>query len=173
MFKPLSVFVLIASVIVATNCGGKKAQERAVQKAIEDSIKKQSGGKAKVDLSKGQITIKDKQGEMTMTQGGGAQLPDGFPNDVPVYPGAAITMSAKQPKAFMVMLTSKDDKKKVADTYKSTLKAQGWEEGSSMDMGDVTSLEYKKEKEKRTLVIGISKDNAGSRITLNVEKQAE
>jgi hypothetical protein len=166
------VLVLIGTVLVFTNCG-KKAKDKAIEKAVEKAIEKQSGGKAKVDLSKGQVTIKDEKGQMTMTQGGGAQLPDGFPKDVLVYAGASITVSAKQPNAFMLVLTSKDDKKKVAETYKSTLKSQGWEEATAMDMGDVTTMEYKKEKEKRTLVISIAKSDNQTQITLNVETEKQ
>jgi len=172
MVKVVSVLVLCLAVAVVAGCR-KKSQEQAMNKAIEKAIEKQSGGKAKVDLSKGQMTFKDKEGQVTVSQGGGAQLPDGFPKDVLIHKGAAITIASKQPNVFSVVLTSKDDKSKIVDAYKSSLKSQGWEEASSMDMGDVTTFEYKKEKENRTLVVNVTKESDKTQITLIVETRKE
>jgi len=170
MRRVLSVLLAVGLVSVTANCG-KKAEERAAEKAIEKAIEKQSGGKAKVDLSKGQVTIRDKEGQATFTEKGGAQLPEGFPADVPVYKGAAIVMSSKQQKSFTLMLTAGDDRKKVAETYKSAMKSQGWEEETTVDVGEALSLQYKKDK--RTVGINISQADDKTQIVLivNAEEQ--
>jgi len=166
MARTLSILVLIASVCVLTNCG-KKAEERAIEKRIE----KQSGGKVKADLSKGQITIKDKEGETVIAQGGGAKVPDGFPKDVLVYKNAAVTASVKQKNMFMLSLAAKDDMNKIAEAYKSSMKSQGWEEGMVMNMPDAVALQYKKGK--RNASISINKEGDKAAIVLHVETEEE
>lgn len=170
MFRMLSVLVLISTAVFLTSCG-KKAKEEAASRAIEKAIEKQTGGKAKVDLSKGKVTIKDKEGELTMAQGGGADLPEGFPKDVLAYKGAQVMLAVKQANSMSVVLETKDDLKTVEEAYKTSMKAQGWEEETAMTMPEGVMHHYKKANRKASVTI--NKDPGKSRITLIVESEKE
>lgn len=164
MIKTLAALLLIASVALTASCR-KKADERAIEKAIE----KQSGGKVKADISKGQVTFKSKEGEMTITSGGGAKVPEGFPKDVLVYRGAEVLMSAKERDSFTVMLTTGDNSETVAEAYKKAMKSEGWEEETSLQTPQGVGLTYKKEK--RIAIVNITKDDKKTQISLHVSTE--
>ncbi|NMC27643.1 MAG: hypothetical protein GYA42_05795 [Syntrophomonadaceae bacterium] len=88
MSKKLLTLVLavIAVLTFSAFLGGcEKAAEKATEKAIEQS----SGGDAKVDLDKNQVTIKTDQG--TTTVGETTQWPSKMPADVPKFKYGKIT----------------------------------------------------------------------------------
>jgi len=170
MFRMLSVVVLSLTAVFLANCG-KKADEKAASRAIEKAIAKQTGGKAKVDLSKGEISIKSKEGEMTMAQGGGVELPPDFPKDVLAYKGSQVTLTAKQTDGMSVVLETTDDSKTVESAYKSGMKALGWAEEMTMAVPEGVMYHYKKGS--RTAMVTINKDPKKTRITLIVQLEKE
>jgi len=159
--------MIALSAVLVAGCGGKKAAEKAAERAIE----KQSGGKVKADISKGKVTIKDEKGATTFAAEGGAELPDGFPKDVLVYKGAVIVMSSKQQNTFTLMLHTKDDAKQIAEAYKTSMKSQGWEEKNMINIEGNVTIQYAKEKEKRQATVSVSKSDDQAQITLIVEKE--
>ena len=176
MIRKLSVLILIISMCLLISCGGR---ERAAERAVEEAIEKESGEKVDVDISgdsvkirgekiqmdmskgEGEIKFKGEDGEeakFAMSEKGVVDLPDGFPKDVYIYKGAAIKMSGKQEKSFMVTLETDDDMKRVVNEYKDKMKANGWEEAMSMDMGQQTMLQFKKE-DRTTAITIATQDN--------------
>jgi len=170
MSKMSFLCIMIAAAFLATACG-KKAEERRAERAVEKAIAKETGGKVKADLSKDKVQIKTEKGEVTITEAGGAEVPEGFPKDVLVYRGASVMMSAKEQNTLMVWLESKDDLKKVVETYKENMKSQGWEEKSAMSLPAQVSLQY--EKDKRTVSISVTKEDDKSRIQIVVVTEEE
>ena len=79
-------------------------------------------------------TLKTEGGGPSMAFGKGAKAPDGFPKDIPIYPGAEIQMSSADPasKTFVVQALSADAVDKVAEYYKKEMKSQGWNEGDGV-----------------------------------------
>lgn len=169
--------LMIAAILVLGGCGkkndeakAKKAQEKKMEKAIEKS----SGGKANVDLSKGKMTIQTKEGEKMEIAGSGAgvKLPDDFPKDVLVYKGAKVDTSLKTGDATQVMLSTTDATDKVAETYKAEMKKSGWEEKTSMQMPEMTMLQYAKDQ--RTVTVQVmTGDDKGTKVVLTVTKEKE
>jgi len=130
----LAIFMLF-SVSGCFNLGQKVAEkitEEAVEKAIESE-----GGEAEVDIGEEGVSIKTDEGEMTY--GGGAELPEGFPKVVPVYPDMQIVSSWKatddEKESFSVSGIIGDSGKKIFDWYKSQL--SNWDtEESEVTSGD-------------------------------------
>ncbi|HUW59670.1 MAG TPA: hypothetical protein VMZ06_01590 [Candidatus Bathyarchaeia archaeon] len=79
-------------------------------------------------------TMKTEGGGPSMASGKGAKIPDGFPKDIPIYPGAEIQMVSADPasKTFVVQALSADTVDKVAEYYKKEMKAQGWNQGDGV-----------------------------------------
>jgi hypothetical protein len=104
----------------------EKVSEEAVEKAIEENIEAK-GGEAEVEVSEGETTIKTNEGEVTVGQG--TELPDGFPDVVPIYSNMEITSSWKGTEdgkaTFSVSALTSDPGSTVFDWYKSKL--GGWE----------------------------------------------
>ncbi len=129
--KKLITLTLIISMAVflsfsASGCfnAGQKIAEKITEENIEKSIESE-GGEADVDISEDQVSIKTDEGEMTIGQG--AELPEGFPEAVPVYP-MEISSSWKSVEdgkdTFSVSGLTADSEEAVFNWYKSEL--GGW-----------------------------------------------
>jgi len=97
--------------------------------------KGEDGGTVSTYSSDGETyTLKTEGGGPSMASGKGAKAPDGFPKDIPIYPGAEIQMSSADPasKTFVVQALSADAVDKVAEYYKKEMKSQGWNEGDGV-----------------------------------------
>jgi len=116
--KKLVVIGLVLSfVVVSSGCSwiGKKAVEETTG--------------VSVDKDNESVKVKTKEGEAEI-QAGENKLPDGFPEDFPIYEDAKITSSSKisteQGTSFTVQLETDDDKSTVADYYKNALPDSGY-----------------------------------------------
>ena len=84
------IAIVCAAALTGAGCG-KKISEKIMEKAIEAN----QGGKAKVDISNGAMTIKTKDGEFVAGQGAAVKLPADFPADVFLYKGAKPVVTMK------------------------------------------------------------------------------
>lgn len=158
---------VIAVAVVLTGCGGKVAEEistKAVEKAVEKNLSA-DGEKVDVDLdAEGDsfsMTVSGGDGQTQMTMGAQAKVPDGFPKDVPLYPGMAMqmAMSGGAENAFSLQATTKDSLDKVAAYYKAQAEKQGWSEEMSMNQGGdqpMKMLNYSKEGRVINLVLAVA-----------------
>lgn len=104
----LTVSMLLV-LLLASGCFGQNIAERIAEEAIEKAIEEDNGENVDVSLDDDGITIKGEDGEVSIsaddetveiksddgefTIGSGAELPEGFPGNVPVYPDMEITTS--------------------------------------------------------------------------------
>jgi hypothetical protein len=137
-------FIMFAAVMVMFGCG-KKAEEKAAEKMAEKAIESSMGGNAEVDIEKDGLRIKTGEGEMTVTSGDSAKLPDDFPEDVYLYKGAKLKTAMKLPEGFNLMFQTKDDPSKVSEAYLDGMEAKGWSKETSMDMGGRKMMVFKKD----------------------------
>jgi hypothetical protein len=160
MLKAFVMALVVTGLMAAGGC--RKASERIAEKMAEKAIEKNGGGKANVDISDGKISVKTKEGEMVATSGGSASIPSDFPKDVLVLKDAKLLATVKVPDGFSVTMESKDAPENIVKKYAAEMKANGWTEQASVDMGSGTMISYNKEKENRTTTVMVSK---GDKIT--------
>jgi len=161
---------LIVGVTLALSGCGKKAPERAAEKAIEQSMRDSGAQNAHVDISSGNMKLTSDDGEMEIAaEGGSASIPADFPKDVFVDTKAKVQMSMKTPEGFVLTLVSKGSLADTAKAYDDHIKAQGWKQDANMDMGNVHTLVYKKGD--RGLTVLASSDDSNE-ITINVTVEA-
>src|SRR4030042_4852014 len=86
------VVVMSLAIFMLFSGSGCKGTEESVEAAIEEAIESE-GGDAEVDISEGETTITTDEGEMTI--GEGTDLPDGFPDTIPMYANMVIPKSWK------------------------------------------------------------------------------
>lgn len=87
-----------------------------------------------VNVNNGGVTIQGKDGN-SASIGSNAQIPNGFPSDVPIYKPSDVVASSKSNGSYGVSLLTSDSLQKVSDYYSSELPKQGWQ--SSEDTGQL------------------------------------
>ncbi len=117
MLGTLLVAVLVlSSMFMLAGCS--RLTETATKKAVEKSTG------VSVDEEEGKVKVRTKEGEAEL-EAGENKLPDGFPDDFPIYKGAKVASSTKmtldQGTSYTVQLEAKESVSTVADYYKEAL----------------------------------------------------
>lgn len=170
----MTLFLAIAIVVIATGASGcnpfqKKATEKSIEKAIEES----SGENVKVDIDNETTTFTTDEGSTVV---GSGSLPDNFPEDVPIYPDTTITFShvgsGDEESSASTTLETKDSQEKVTSWYKEEIAKNGWTIESTDNWGvnadQYTS--YTASKNDRELSIGVSVADDLTLVTISVYK---
>ena len=188
--------VLLALCLVL-GCGGEAIEEEAVSEPpapredVQAEMKRQdkdaytfqakSGTKELQLDAKGSgddsytMEVKGTEGEIKMSVGEGAKLPENLPTDVPTYPGMTVTLSQSmaEKEVFNIQGTSTDSFDKVAAQFKSDTAAKGWTEATALDQNlpgkEMKMLQYTKED--RTLSIMLNAQEGGTNITISTSKK--
>jgi hypothetical protein len=167
MRSSLPVVLLLGAALAVPSMGCKRLAERAAEKAEEKAIEKQTGGQVSINGEKGTLTIVTDAGAMTL--GETAKIPDDFPKNVPVYPGAAPKVAMKSAaggkETWSVIVETMDAKDKVVAYYKANM--SGFTVASTMDVGTGTMTVYQSPKLDVTLMTGAESGGKTS-ITLSV-----
>lgn len=124
-----SLVILGLAALLAGTTGCANIAEKAAEKAAEAAAEKATGGK--VDINKGGVTVKGKDGE-SASFGDSVEIPEDFPKDVPVYEGKVIG-AYTDGKTWTINLETKDAFAKVLKFYKTELEAKGWVMESNMN----------------------------------------
>ena len=112
------------------------------KKAIEGAIQQKTG----VDVSNvqnGKMTFTDSKTGAKVDIGGGS-VPDTFPKDFPLYPGAKVTSSLSgaqtgKSSGYWLTMTTSDSVDKVSAFYSSQLAANGWTLASTFTANGTTT----------------------------------
>ncbi|MEK8032450.1 hypothetical protein AACH06_16620 [Ideonella sp. DXS29W] len=171
-----TALALAGLALALTGCGkvSEIAGEKAAEKMMEAQIN-QNGGNAKVDLTKGGVTAEgtDEHGKAFKMEMGSAQLTEADVK-IPFYPGAKPSDNSGTRikngggEMMSIELHSSDSTKTVSTWYRDKLKTAG--EGkmvfdsSSEDNG--MSLSINDSKAHENVMVNVSADGDGSRITL-------
>jgi hypothetical protein len=151
MMRRMCFVLMLGIALIGMGCGRSKTRTVTGSNGEKYTVSEIGD---KVD-----VTYTGKSGEkvqVTTSEKGGS-LPDGFPKDVPVYPGAAINISSKTRDGIMVMLKCNESPEKIKKYYEKENKEQGWEENqNTVVMDKITLLGYKKDG--RTLTVTINAD---------------
>lgn len=139
--------VLAVLVLVSAGCGRKsKRDQAAAERMVEGAMRMATGQKTDVDVSGETVRFKSKDGDVVISGGKGGKLPKGFPKDIPSYKGAKVIQSAaRDALQFSVALQTDDKVAKVAEYYRSTMKAKGWTEEQVLDMPNRSIQSYTKD----------------------------
>jgi hypothetical protein len=143
--------LMLAIAVMGTGCGRSKSRTITGPNGEKYTVSEKSD---KLD-----VTFTGKSGEKIHVASGekGVALPDDFPKDVPVYPGATINFSSKTREGMLLMLKSTESPEKIKQYYEKETKQQGWEENeNTVAMDKITILGFKKGD--RTLTVTINTD---------------
>jgi hypothetical protein len=168
------VLLIVAGVVgsIAVKFFAKQIGLGALQSAIESKtgIKTNLSG-----LEEGKMTLTDKETGTTV-EVGSDKLPDNFPKDFPVYPGAKVTgvLSGSEKgvsTGVWVTFETNDSKDNVSAFYKENLKANGWEETAMYATSDTVTQSVRKGNVNGT--VGITQAEDGEQTEIVVMLAAE
>ena len=131
------------------------------------------GGTVKVTKSGSTTSVEvgGKDGKVTVASNEkGVALPDKFPADVPVMPGATVKMAVTVGENFSIHLGTPASQADVAKYYDENLKAKGWQVDPVASVGELTIVAAKKGE--RKLGINIVKEGSGSVLQLTVPRDS-
>jgi hypothetical protein len=103
-------------------------------------------------------------GAVSAEFGEDARIPDGFPDDVPVYPDARVVGGMVAGEGGMLTLQTGDDLEEVADFYGEKLAKEGWSLGPPIDLSDRRLLPF--EKGGRSGAVQISREASDTTILI-------
>lgn len=159
--KTIIIIVVAVIALVVLGLIGRMVQRRIAQGMAGSFLSAMTGGKVGVSTDKNKVTLKSDEGEFSFQEGG--KLPEEFPSDFPIYPGAKITSSwtssGDDAKGISVVWETNDSPDKVANYYKSSIESKGWKTTASFSSEGTTTYSF--EKGESTGFVGIAKGEEG------------
>jgi len=167
MKKLLIVISLILTLsLIIPFAGCARAGSKIAEDVIEKELEKASDSNIDLDLQEGGAVVKDEKGGETQI-GEDVNLPEGWPNDVPVYSDTNFSMSTKTKNGetdkneYAVWgIVTKGSAEEVYNWYKSEF--SGWEivtdQYTKSDDGDLAFLYMKSSAYEVSVTIGESED---------------
>lgn len=126
--KLLIIVAVLTVLIIGIASVGKALYGKMADGLYSSFASKLLGGKVTIDKEGEKLTLKDGDNKVTIESGG--KVPDGFPADFPLYPGAKVTGSwsttGEKGVGISVVLETSEELGKVNDYYKAELPKAGW-----------------------------------------------
>ena len=158
--KKTGLTALCVFVLLAFGCG----KETTVSTPAGPATVTQRGDATTIEMKSGKgekvnITASDK----------GVALPENFPGDIPLMPGAVVKMAMSTGDALSVQFSVKASQADAVKFYEENLKAKGWAIEGTMNMGASSMLSAKKGK--RECVLTVATDGGGSLVQVMVPSE--
>ena len=158
--KKISLTALCVFALLAFGCG----KETTVSTPTGQATVTQKGDATTIEMksSKGEkvnIAASDK----------GVALPENFPSDIPLMPGAVVKMAITTGGNLSVHFGVKASQADATRFYEENLKAKGWEIDATMKMGESSMVSAKKGK--RQCVLTVATEGAGSIVQVMVPSE--
>jgi hypothetical protein len=128
--------VLVA--LAACEDARDKLAEAAAEKAIEKVLEAKTGEDLSIDRSKDGLVVRSARGGEMRLGGQAGEVPEGWPSDVPAYPGAKILMSLKLEKGWTLSLETAASLDEVVQYYKQQLASM--EQKAAVDLAKSKTL---------------------------------
>lgn len=157
--------LLVASLLALTGVSGCATLAR---KAIEGATG------VSVDEDGTKVTVKGDDGTTTTLDMEGADLPKGYPKDVPVYEGtidSSWESSDGSQVTYVIAVKTKDPLDKVTAWYEKELKQGGWEIKSTFK--DKESAAFLAEKGELTFHLAAGVEDDGTMFTQTVAPKTQ
>lgn len=137
------------------------------ERVVEEAIEAETGGEADVDANSGTVTLRGEEGAVTFAgSDGGVELPDDFPDTIPVYPDALaiqyVSTGDGVQAGFRVDAAVGD----VRDWYLEQLEDKGWEIQMNAVTPDGGMLAAELEGETLSLMMGSEENETTIIVTL-------
>jgi hypothetical protein len=140
---------------------------------VKQGIESKTGVKIDTSGKNGALSLTDsKTGESVNI--GDQKIPDNFPKDFPIYPGAKPSGSLsgnnqkEQSQGFWIVLQSNDNLDKVKSFYADALTKNGWTIDNTMTINDMSTYTVKKGNLSGGVTVSRGKDDKQTTITVTL-----
>lgn len=144
--KLVMVLVVVAIILAGLYFLGRTLSRKIGEGIAGRLLSGISGKNVKVDNQGDKVTLTGEGGEVSFEAGG--DLPESFPKDFPVYPGARLVNSfsaeGEEGDGVSVVWESGDSFDKVSDFYRKKLQEDGWKVESTFEQKDSFTSSFKK-----------------------------
>lgn len=141
------ILVVLAVVLVGAYFVGRIITKKAGEFLAGRVLSGVTGGNVEVGKDGGKLTFEDSDGKVSFEEGG--KLPEGFPTDFPVYPGAKIvnsfTANTEGKDGMSVVWESSDSVGAVSGFYKTNLVSNGWKTTATFEQAGSMTTSFEKE----------------------------
>ena len=161
--KKNSLIALCVYALLALGCG----REQTVSTPSGDARITNKGDVTTIDMS---TSKGEKMSIVAGSDGKGVALPDKFPSDIPVMPGAIVKVAISTGDALSVHFSVKASQEAAAKFYEENLKAKGWEIEATMKMGASSMVSAKKGKRQCVLTV-VTEEGGGSIVQVMVPSE--
>lgn len=161
--------VAVAGALVLTSCSPGDLIDRAVEKGIEKGVEAATGTEIDFDDESGTVSLTTDEGEVTLG-GGGGELPDGFPDEIPLIDGeigGGMRLSEGETDGFMANVTVTGSIAEVYDNTTALLEGAGFIEIASSDMGGIRSVTYEPNGKISSLGVAFLEDDEGGVVNVS------
>lgn len=169
--KLVLFLAILAVIIVAAVVAGRFIYRRAKESVLGTFLSKTTGETVEVEEGGGKVTVTSEEGEFSFEEGG--ELPDNFPEDFPIYPGAKLTSSwtaqAEEKEGISLVWETSDSMEEVSEYYKEELASSGWKVGFSTEAEDTITMGFEKGDSSGFLGITTEEGKTIVSLTLGVE----
>jgi hypothetical protein len=167
--RALIVLPFLAALLAGLSSTGCR---RMREKAEEEAIERATGGKVHIDTAGQGVTVASPDGGASVAWGASAKVPDDFPKNVPIYPGASIKGSVstndRGKSGFVLTMDCSDTPDPVVTYYKTQL---GSSMKSTMDMSSGLGhmMTFQDEANKQVVNVVINGDERTHRTTISLQ----
>jgi len=163
MRNAITAIMLIAAAGLLVLAGCNRLAEKAGERVAERAMERATGEKVDVDVTKDGATItRDEDGSVT-TLGADAKLPAGWPDEVPVYPGAeliaATEVNEEGNQGFNLGLKTADAGEDVLAFYRDKMTAAGYKEQLSHTSDGMGTIHFASDE--WLLNVGVGREQDG------------
>jgi hypothetical protein len=156
----LSASVALCAGVLA--CGGDDTPTEPEAAPAAPAAEANAPRKEKKKAEQAEAPVLDETG-LSMSMGDEAAIPEDFPQDIPLYPGARPTATMSEDgEGTLVTFDIDDGPEKVYDFYQQKLADGGWEIASSASMGGQWMISALKGE--RAAHISIAGEGSGSQV---------
>jgi hypothetical protein len=166
--KKAPILIILAVVVVGAAILGGIFYRKAKDLVVGNVLSRRIGGVVDVEKDGEKVTVTSEEGEFSFEEEG--SLPDNFPSDFPIYPGAKLasswTASSDDTDGLSLIWKTDDSVSKVGNYYESELKDAGWTLSFTAETEDSTTFAF--EKDDVSGFIGITVEESKTVISLTL-----
>lgn len=131
-----------------------------------------------MDTAGKSMTLKDKETGAEINIGTEGKIPADFPKDFPIYPSAKVEGNIsgaenQAGKGFWLILSTTDEASKVTAFYEANLSKNGWNIGSTMNIGTSATWEISKGDMTGGLIVGEDDEKKGASIVITLSPKED
>lgn len=165
----IATALMVALLLGVALTGCSMAAEEATEALVESG----TGADVEIDDDGESVSIETEDGSIEISGGESATLPDGFPEDMPVYDGQIVmaqSVDTPEGTGYNVGIQTSDSEDDVAAWYSDELANEGWTIAAeiSNDGDGMMMTTYQVEKNGSNSQVVIAEEDGQTQIVLTV-----